>query len=840
MAVMSSQANPNNDHTKATAPVAAENAQSEETMAMDLDVNGTNKQDDSSTPRDTAPLPSSSLNEAGNSNVNGKALNAPPSPPIPTPPLQISVDGTQDLSDFHITSPPGNAPVGHGADFRSSPRPGDEAVSPGTRMDMDDDELVSPLTNLPPKSTSENSKSSSENKTKSSSKPTRPTVNTDHEMGDAPASVKTGREREEDEEMDFDERPSKRAKTDEPSETPTVSQSTDTGPMSKVQVKFAHGVIRTIRRTKDSGPFLQPVDPVKLNIPTYFDLVKHPMDLSTLEKKLSTDQYANVEEFTKDFKLIISNCIAFNGPDHQVTEMALGIDGTFERQMKTMPPADQPDASDKKSHKKGTSSKGSGSKASSTAPKPARAAKAQTPIAAAASPPPPPPPAPVPAPAVAPPPKAAKAKQVPSKAPKRESKSLTQSQTFALDPSGMPTIRRESVQSDGRPKREIHPPPPRDLPYNDVKPRRKKTAAELKFCDQVLKELLKKQHEAYAYPFYAPVDPVALNIPDYFRIIKKPMDLSTMQNKLKTNQYDSANDFEADMRLMLANCYKFNPSGTAVNNMGKKVEEIFNKKWSEKVAFIQSQSGSRSPVSASPAPEEDEEMSGEEGTKIAELQKKLEMMQDEIQRMKKEKKKTPPTSSQSNRKGKSGPATAGSRKNSIATPAAPPSKKKKVGKKADEIPVLTMEQKTELSQRINLLSASRMMYATKLIQDNMPNLADDDEIELDIDELSPEILYKLHQYVSKHAPPVPVNVDYGYVPPPPPPPPSAPKAKAAPRPKKNKPMSATEQEAKIKDLNAKLAAFENPGLARQMSGGSEEESDSSDDDESSGSESEEE
>ena len=40
MAVMSSQANPNNDQTKATAPVAAENAQSEETMAMDLDVNG--------------------------------------------------------------------------------------------------------------------------------------------------------------------------------------------------------------------------------------------------------------------------------------------------------------------------------------------------------------------------------------------------------------------------------------------------------------------------------------------------------------------------------------------------------------------------------------------------------------------------------------------------------------------------------------------------------------------------------------------------------------------------------------------------------------------------------
>ena len=107
-------------------------------------------------------------------------------------------------------------------------------------------------------------------------------------------------------------------------------------------------------------------------------------------------------------------------------------------------------------------------------------------------------------------------------------------------------------------------------------------------------------------------------------------------------------------------------------------------------------------------------------------------------------------------------------------------------------------------------------------------------------------MYKLHKYVTKHAPPAPQNTEYGYSAT------SAPaaasKPKAAPRPKKNKPMSATEQEAKIKDLNAKLAAFENPPLARQNTNQSiseaveapvEEES-SSDDDESSNSESEEE
>ncbi|KAF8420027.1 Bromodomain-containing protein [Tirmania nivea] len=639
-------------------------------------------------------------------------------------------------------------------------------------------------------------------------------------MVDAPASlVKTGREREEDDDEESQERPSKRAKTDELEDKPLMSQaSTSTGPMPKVQAKYALQTIRTIRRTKDAGPFLIPVDPVKLAIPTYFDYVKNPMDLSTMEKKLQADQYATVEDFVKDFKLIISNCLTFNGTEHKISEMARGIEATFERQMKNMPPPDQQEPPEKKSHKKGSSSKIGGSKPKTSAPPKAASPPVPVPV-----------PAPAPAPTPAPPLPAAISP-------------TTQSQTFALDPSGMPTIRRESVQSDGRPKREIHPPPPRDLPYSDVKPRRKKTAAELKFCDQVMKELQKKQHEAYAYPFYNPVDPVALNIPDYFRIIKKPMDLSTMQNKLKTNQYDNANEFEADMRLMLSNCYKFNPTGTAVHAMGKKVEEVFNKKWAEKTAFIQSQSGSRSPVSASPAPDEEGEMSGEEDPQVEILQKQLEMMQKQLEAMK-GKKKSPPAQVQGSKKGKAGGPAAG-RKGSMSQSA---SQRKKAVKKVEEVPLLSMEEKTELSQRINLLSPSKMMYATKLIQENLPNLSGDDEIELDIDDLPPEILYKLHQYVTKHAPLAPQNTEYGYSAPPAPA--ATPKPKAAPRPKKNKPMSATEQEAKIKDLNAKLAVFENPSpLVRQNTNQStseaveaqEEEESSSDDDESSNSESEEE
>jgi bromodomain-containing factor 1 len=107
------------------------------------------------------------------------------------------------------------------------------------------------------------------------------------------------------------------------------------------------------------------------------------------------------------------------------------------------------------------------------------------------------------------------------------------------------------------------------------------TDVQLKFCQSVIRELQKKSHIDYSFPFLEPVDWVAMKLPDYPTIIKHPMDLSTIKKKLDDGQYSSAPEFEADVRLMFDNCYRYNPEGTPVNMMGHKLQNVFEKKWAE-------------------------------------------------------------------------------------------------------------------------------------------------------------------------------------------------------------------------------------------------------------------
>lgn len=76
-------------------------------------------------------------------------------------------------------------------------------------------------------------------------------------------------------------------------------------------------------------------------------------------------------------------------------------------------------------------------------------------------------------------------------------------------------------------------------------------------------------------------DWITLELPSYPRIVKKPMDLSTMRRKLDDQQYPTSQKFFDDFKLMIRNCFLFNPAGTLVNQAGIELQRVFDEKWKQ-------------------------------------------------------------------------------------------------------------------------------------------------------------------------------------------------------------------------------------------------------------------
>jgi hypothetical protein len=74
-----------------------------------------------------------------------------------------------------------------------------------------------------------------------------------------------------------------------------------------------------------------------------------------------------------------------------------------------------------------------------------------------------------------------------------------------------------------------------------------------------------------------PVDPVALNIPDYPRIITEPMDISTVEKKVKEYTYTSYTEFETDVRKIWQNALKYNPMNSQIYDMTLEIQKYFEK-----------------------------------------------------------------------------------------------------------------------------------------------------------------------------------------------------------------------------------------------------------------------
>ncbi|KAH7399924.1 hypothetical protein BKA64DRAFT_642081 [Cadophora sp. MPI-SDFR-AT-0126] len=634
-------------------------------------------------------------------------------------------------------------------------------------------------------------------------------------------SAKIAREREDDDEI---EPSAKRTKTETEPSTSDMAAPTQNGAMEGVEfhsagtpitpheLKELLKMVKAAARSTAGKNFRAPVAELwPAFAEPYAEKIEKEVDLKTMEKTLNKGGYTIMEDFKGDVQLIYNNAVTFNGPDHTISQAALEVRNVILGKIDNIPPEPVP------------------------APKRDKKIKKSTPVPDG--------------------PRAA--------APRRQSKGshpapanvAPAAQTFAVDPvTNTPLIRRDSTKGDGgRPKREIHPPKSKDLVYPTTRPKNKKLATELKFCEEVLNEVMKHKYWSMNHPFMIPVDPVALGIPNYFAIIKKPMDLGTMSTKLKGGQYSSASDFEKDMRLLLANCFKFNPAGNPVHELGKQFENLFNEEWDKKDSYL----AEHSPPVASPSLPESEDDEDDEEEEEAQNHKNsslsaakellLEHQQKLIALMSAKNKDEFVISMQQElvatvQKRVSEEEEASKKKVKKPKPVKAPKKVAPPPKKAGPTKKATIHrpkymgtlEKETISAGLMNLPDDVSMQVLEDIKRERPGLdaEDDGTLELDIDSISQGLLWKIHGLIMKHAPEVEDAIRktiQGR---------ESPKTAAKPPPKrKNKPMSSVDQEHHIKVLEQKLGTYQ-----RQSSGSHSQEpvlptvEDESSGDESSGSE----
>lgn len=65
-----------------------------------------------------------------------------------------------------------------------------------------------------------------------------------------------------------------------------------------------------VSKNDNAWPFLRPVS--RYEVPDYYKVIKHPMDLAKIKSKLNTGHYSTNSEVMKDIQLIFQNCDMYN------------------------------------------------------------------------------------------------------------------------------------------------------------------------------------------------------------------------------------------------------------------------------------------------------------------------------------------------------------------------------------------------------------------------------------------------------------------------------------------------------------------------------------------------
>ncbi|XP_038820895.1 bromodomain-containing protein 3-like isoform X5 [Salvelinus namaycush] len=570
---------------------------------------------------------------------------------------------------------------------------------------------------------------------------------------------------------------------------PEVTNPTKPGRKTNQLQYMQNVMVKTLWKHNFAWPFYVPVDAIKLGLPDYHKIIKQPMDMGTIKKRLEHNYYWSASECMQDFNTMFTNCYIYNKPTDDIVLMAQALEKIFlqkvammpQEEVELLPPAPKPkksigglDGSESPSSFPGSTTSVIGSSTMSTitpkVPAVQRSPNAPT------------------IPVVSPSQPLVKKKGVKRKADTTTptTSAITASRSESPSPvsegkQGKVMSRREST---GRPIKA----PKKDLVEGELGQhggKRSRMSEQLKYCDSILKEMLSKKHAAYAWPFYKPVDAEALELHDYHEIIKHPMDLSTVKKKIDGREYPDAQMFAADVRIMFSNCYKYNPPDHEVVAMARKLQDVFEMRFAKMpdepvelspgaAGLVSKGDNSSSGDSSSSDGSDSEE---ERASRLAELQEQLKAVHEQLSALsqapvskpkKKEKKekdkkkkdkdnKHSKTKTDEEKKAKSGqPAKQAQQKkpsrkaNSTVTGSRQP-KKGGRGYESDEEESLPMtyDEKRQLSLDINRLPGEKLGRVVHIIQSREPSLRDSnpDEIEIDFETLKPSTLRELERYV---------------------------------------------------------------------------------------------
>lgn len=110
-------------------------------------------------------------------------------------------------------------------------------------------------------------------------------------------------------------------------------------------LKACNEILKELFSKKHSGyawPFYKPVDAELLGLHDYHDIIKKPMDLGTVKKKMDDRDYKSAAEFADDVRLIFTNCYKYNPPDHDVVMMGRKLQDVFEMRFANIPDRNSP------------------------------------------------------------------------------------------------------------------------------------------------------------------------------------------------------------------------------------------------------------------------------------------------------------------------------------------------------------------------------------------------------------------------------------------------------------------------------------------------------------------